>query len=195
MAAEVAQVRIHGPLSKRSNSDTSVTDGDRRDSVKSDTGSSVSSRRAHRPHDRTVRRRSVAVMDLGSQARKPVQAFKSHLGGSLLASRRGTAAFRSMFLPKLDAEPEEPKIPGIVRFRKAAGVVRLLCMVCIVCRKILSQTIIEGSWLAMVESILQEAEQSAKKAGSQGKGSGQLSFDPHKFRRSGKEQVTILLEG
>ncbi|XP_035664706.1 uncharacterized protein LOC118408177 [Branchiostoma floridae] len=117
MAAEVAQGRIHGPLSKRSNSDTSVTDGDRRDSVKSDTGSSVSSRRAHRPHDRTVRRRSVGVMDLGSQARKPVQAFKSHLGGSLLASRRGTAAFRSMFLPKLDAEPEEPKIPDVVPTR------------------------------------------------------------------------------
>ncbi|CAH1268598.1 Hypp3922 [Branchiostoma lanceolatum] len=187
MAAEVIAGRI--PLSTRSKSDTSVHDGDRRDSVKSDTSSTVGHRRAGRPQDRTTRRRSVAVMDLGNQPRKPVQAFKTSLGGSLLASRRGTAAFRSMFLPKLDAEPEEPKIPGIVRFRKAAGVVRLLCMVCIVCRKILSQTIIEGSWLAMVESILQEAEESAKKAESQSKGSGQLSFDPHKFRRSGKNEV------
>ncbi|KAI8489377.1 hypothetical protein Bbelb_328200 [Branchiostoma belcheri] len=80
---------------------------------------------------------------------------------------------------------------GIVRFRKAAGVVRLLCMVCIVCRKILSQTIIEGSWLAMVEAILQEAEQSAKHAGNQSLGSGQLSFDPHKFRRSGKDEDVV----
>ncbi|XP_066285975.1 uncharacterized protein [Branchiostoma lanceolatum] len=189
MAAEVIAGRI--PLSTRSKSDTSVHDADRRDSVKSDTSSTVGHRRAGRPQDRTTRRRSVAVMDLGNQPRKPVQAFKTSLGGSLLASRRGTAAFRSMFLPKLDAEPEEPKIPGIVRFRKAAGVVRLLCMVCIVCRKILSQTIIEGSWLAMVESILQEAEESAKKAESQSKGSGQLSFDPHKFRRSGKNEDIV----
>ncbi|XP_078603450.1 uncharacterized protein LOC144877409 [Branchiostoma floridae x Branchiostoma japonicum] len=35
------------------------------------------------------------------------------------------------------------------------------------------------------------SEESAKKAGSQGKGSGQLSFDPHKFRRSGKEQDVV----
>ncbi|XP_019628252.1 PREDICTED: cyclic nucleotide-binding domain-containing protein 2-like [Branchiostoma belcheri] len=116
MAAEVAPART--ALSTRSKSDTSVNDSDRRDSVKSDTSSSMGSRRAPRPPiDRTARRRSVAVMDLGTQARKPGQAFKATLGGSLLASRRGTAAFRSMFLPKLDAEPEEPKIPDMVPSR------------------------------------------------------------------------------
>ncbi|KAI8489376.1 hypothetical protein Bbelb_328190 [Branchiostoma belcheri] len=125
MAAEVAPART--ALSTRSKSDTSVNGSDRRDSVKSDTSSSMGSRRAPRPPiDRTARRRSVAVMDLGTQARKPGQAFKSTLGGSLLASRRGTAAFRSMFLPKLDAEPEEPKIPG-PHFTKTALLLRSLC--------------------------------------------------------------------
>nr|CAB3262525.1 uncharacterized protein LOC100180193 [Phallusia mammillata] len=82
-------------------------------------------------------------------------------------------------------------IPPLLRFRRAAKVIRLLCMVCIACKKSLTFSVSQNSWVALKEALLRESDVSKDQDNSKSKDLNtddpELTFDLSKFRRASKD--------
>nr|XP_026696464.1 uncharacterized protein LOC100180193 isoform X1 [Ciona intestinalis] len=105
---------------------------------------------------------------------------------------RRASMFARNYHPTLNNDkPLVTCIPAIVRFRRAARIVRMLCMVCLACKKSLTFSVSQNSWVALKEALLRESDVSKDTDKDKQKGlttdDPELTFDLSKFRRASKD--------
>ncbi|CAK8686417.1 unnamed protein product [Clavelina lepadiformis] len=121
------------------------------------------------------------------------RAFVGSVGGARRASM-----FARNYHPSDNVNKPITCIPPILRFRRAAKIVRLLCMVCIACKKSMTFSVSQNNWVALKEALLRESDVSKDQDKEKSKGLNtddpELTFDLSKFKRASKDHDEMPLK-
>ncbi|XP_077974806.1 cyclic nucleotide-binding domain-containing protein 2-like isoform X3 [Styela clava] len=149
-----------------------------------------------KPSEKRREKKQVKIK-LGDGQRRSIPNLQPGMRGKFQAtamSMRRVSMFARNYHPAIEGEGkvEVTFIPPLLRFRRAARVIRILSSVCLACKKNMTFSVAQNNWVALKEALLRESDVSKdqnkeKKKAALTTDDPELTFDLSKFRRQSKD--------